>query len=421
MIGIKVDNNETYNPNLNEGSLSKAKIRFLSEPYYWFLFIGFFYNTIIFYAVWVLGKLPLIGGLAQYLVPTVLVLGVLFAGKRMLSRVRYADILFVFYVIITLFLSIAIHPSTSEIIYERYISRVFFTCIPYFLLGLVINSDDVTFDFLGGISDASILIGVVYLYYMLNFGNPEAIGTDNMGLAYNYLIVEMLAIIYGFRKKKWLPILIAVVGGVLVISLGTRGPVVLTVVFLLCCVLMRIWHNRRKRILATVGFSSIIVLVYLSLHRVVLFLSTMITKVGLSTRVLDSLLNENMFSSWERTVVRQTIMQKISENPIIGYGVAGEWQFVGWNAHNMYLTFLCNFGVVLGSAMLIIMMVLTWRAFRRAENENAKYLIIMFACLVFALGFFSGEPLTMYVFFLIGFCVNQLRSYQNRNRSSLRR
>lgn len=401
------------------GGISVALNRFvhhIKQPKYLLSFIAFFNNTILFYFIWLMEKLPFIGIVAPYIVPVFVIVAILFMYKGgYLSRIKGTDFLFIFFVISTVILSMLIYPNTYDVMKTRYIPIVFNTCIPYYLLGVIFDDNDETLDFLGVIAHFAIIIGVIYIYYMLNFGNQEAINEDNMSLAYNYLTVEMLSVIYAFRRKKIISIIISIVGAILIVSLGTRGPVVLLFVFLTLCILKTWFDDKRKRI-PLIASSVILISVIIGQYKnIVLFLQKFFRQVGLSTRVLEKVLQQNLLEDTDRSIIASTLISRINERPLLGYGVAGEWQFVNWNAHNLYLSFLCNFGMILGVGLVLALLIISCRALFKNKNSNSQYILLMFICLVFVQGFFSGEPLSMEVFFLCGFGVNQIRKKQLNN------
>lgn len=356
-------------------------------------------------------KLPIIGMIEPFVVPIIIFFSVilLLPQKDITRKFYVADLVFILMVILTVILSIAIHKNTYDVVMERYFGKVFMVCFPYFILGLIMQDNDETLDFLGFWGKFSIVIGVVYLYYMLNIGNPDTLGDDNMGLAYNYLLVEMLVVINAFRNKKLSDIIISIVGGIMVISLGTRGPVLLLALFAILCVLNNFLIHNKKKVL-NLGIVTLLAGLIIYYYKDILrWLIDLVSEIGLSTRVLEKLLLNNILESVERENIKTIMLEKISERPLLGYGIGGEWQFVNWNAHNMYLTFLNNYGVIFGSLFIIMLVYISLKALLCNKNRNAQFILIMFICLVFVKGFFSGDPISMELFFLVGFSLNQLR------------
>lgn len=385
-------------------------ITYLRKPYGQLIFIAFFYETIIFYVIWIMQKIPHLSFFVPYIVPTV-VLFLLFATKNttiLKTNIRLSTTLFVPAVFISVLISYLVHPNTQEIIGDRYINILLFKCIPYFFVGLLLKTDDDTLDFLGRMSEISLVIGIAYLYYMLNISSSNVIGNDNMSLAYSYMFVEMLCIIYAFRRNKISAWIMSGVGFIMIFMLGTRGPVVLVAAFLILCIAKQIVQDKQKRTVLLIISVAALVGICLFYDVIIQIFIVLTTKAGLSTRVFDKLLSHNLLQSTARSDMIDLLLEKIAERPILGYGIAGEWQFLDWNAHNMYMSFLVQFGVIIGSILIVCLVWMTCKAYKSSKNDNEKYILIMFACMVFPKGFFGNEPLSMEVFLLVGYCMNQL-------------
>lgn len=409
---------------INKASANSSKnslFKYLQTSYYLLLFIAFFYETTITYVVWIMNKVSLLSMITPIVVPLVIILIIILycASKNSIARIRVVDFGFILIVILALMNSIAFHPNTYDVVMERYFAKVFTTCIPFFLLGLIINVNEDTMNFLCKSSKFALIIGFAYCYYMINFGNPDAIVDDNMGLAYNYLLVEMFVIISAFRSKKAFDIILAILGGLLLFLLGTRGPVVLVVCFLALCIGQTVINDKKRRIPVVLSLVLAVTLITQYYENIILWMIDTSSQIGLSSRIFYKLLDANLLVSAERNDIREILWQKIVEKPFWGYGIAGEWQFVNWNAHNMYLTLLCNYGVIFGGGTIIALVVIFLRAIWKNRNINAQYLLLMFGCLVFAKGIFSGDPISREVFFLIGLSMGQIREIRKRNHNEL--
>ena len=138
----------------------------------------------------------------------------------------------------------------------------------------------------------------------------------------------------------------------------------------------------------------------------IFLLREIISSLGFSTRIIDfAIEGETLTYYSERDEIFAIVWNKIKENPITGYGVYGEWQFVRWFAHNTYLEILCHFGVILGGIILLWLLVITAKAFVSTKYPPIRSLVLLFACQFFVRGFFGGSLFSFEAFLLIGFCM----------------
>lgn len=410
----------TKNPNLEVASL-QANIIKLKDPYYLFLFVVFFADSILIYFIGLLNKFSIFQNITPLLAPTILVCSffVLLRFKNAASQLRAVDFLFIAATIASLLLSILLHPETNEFVMEHYVGRVLLACIPCFIAGILIRNVDETSDFLGRWGGVAVFLGSAYIYYLTKVsgeGISDEDGGYNMGMAYVHLYPELFLIARCFRFRQKLDIVLAIIGFVALISLGTRGPCVLVLLFVLLCAINEgVFASRGGKVV--LGALIVVGCLVSFFNQAILeFLGDLFTDYGLSTRVIDSFTENDLLKSSSRAWIREVIWQKILEGPVLGYGIAGEWQFTGWNAHNFYLTALCNYGIVLGTALIVILATLAATALIGNENSNARVMLLMFICLVFVKGIFGSEPLSMETFFLLGFSLNQIRRRRQEKR-----
>lgn len=145
------------------------------------------------------------------------------------------------------------------------------------------------------------------------------------------------------------------------------------------------------------------------------FVKTQFEQFGLSTRVIDLAIGGKVISyTAGRDEIYGLAIQKIIERPIFGYGVYGEWPWLGWNIHNIYIELLIHYGLVLGVVLLIWMIHLVFKAYFITSNTYARDMILIWSCLVFVRGIFGGSYLQFPVFFLIGLCLQEIQRIKKK-------
>jgi O-antigen ligase len=130
--------------------------------------------------------------------------------------------------------------------------------------------------------------------------------------------------------------------------------------------------------------------------------------------VLDIAINGTIASHLSgRDELYEVVIRKISERPYLGYGVYGEWPWIGWSAHNMALEMMAHYGVILGSILLLWLIVISLKSYIKTPNSISKEMILIWMCYVYVRGIFGGSYLQFGVFFMIGFCLREIRRIQN--------
>lgn len=232
---------------------------------------------------------------------------------------------------------------------------------------------------------------------------------EDMSRAYSLLLAVLFAINYAFDKKKLIAIFFSIVGFLLLLSLGTRGPIMISLAF----IISKIFFSTKKR-----GGYFVVVALLLLMWFVnspywnvfLIFFQNIISSLGFSTRVIDlTIQGETLTHYSERDEIFTLLISKIKESPLIGWGVYGEWQFVGWSAHNMYLEILVHFGIITGGLIILWMFFIAIKAFVSSKATPVRGLVLMFACNVFVRGVFGGTFLSFPTFLMIGYCLQICR------------
>lgn len=372
--------------------------------------LAFCEKNIVRYGIYVLSVIPLIGFLSKFVLPvlyTVLILLCLYGRKK----VGVAEIVVPTFMILAIAITCFIYPQNVQYITNsNNFWNSIFPCLRWYIVALIIIPDKDTMDLLGKVSCLSIAVESAFLILYMIPNNMVV--SDDMNRAYQLLPNIMLTVNYALNRKKFVPWVFSVIGILYLLALGTRGPFLILTVYMI----IKILRNRATSLKGAVIGVIIVgiiggILSIPSIQTGILnWLHSLMSKMGLSTRIVDFMLEGNTLGyTAGRDDLFTTALQKISERPILGYGVYGEWQWFGWNTHNIYLELWIHFGVIIGSALLLWGILLVLTAYFRSTDAYAKDMILIFACFVFVRGFFGGSYLTYGTFFLIGLCIKEKR------------
>ena len=399
-----VSNDITQNTGTN-----KLTIRIENDPRLLLVLLAFCEKNIVRYAVHVFSFIPILGQLSGVIVPAAYIILLLCFAQRYGLRVSAREILVPVFVVVAILVTAIIYPVNTKYIFDsNNFWNGIFPCLRWFIIGLVLIPDRETLDLLGKVSCLAILVETAFvLLYMMPRG---LLASDDMSRSYQLLPNILLALNYSFGKKKVLSWICAIVGIIYSLSMGTRGPVVIILAYVFLRILQSSRVKTAYKLLLGLALAGISVLflnsdLYLTILK---FAKVQLGNVGLSTRVIDLAISGEMTTHLSgRDELYGTLIKKISEHPFLGYGVYGEWQWISWSAHNVYLEVMVHFGVILGSLLILWYVVNVLRSYIKTKNVYSREMILMWACFVFVRGVFGGSWLQLGVFFLIGFCLRE--------------
>ena len=385
-------------------SIENSKEKLIT-PYNILLVIAFCYDTLFNYATVVFRRLPIIGSVGDFVMPTVVIVLVLlniFVYKTF--AIHSYDLLITVVVVILLAISFLIYPENQQYYNVRNMRLVFLKAIPFLFIGTNFVAKKVTLRVLTYASYAAIIVNTAYLFYYMTDRDAS---DYNMNLAYLMLPHVLLAIHGLFNKNLKLNVVIRialfVVGLVFIVSMGTRGPILIMLVYLIVVIWKNTFGYGWKR--AIIPMILIGVGVYClsdSYMSLLADLRDYIEDLGLSTRALDMFFEGEYISSTSgRDDIYDILWVKIFNKPL-GYGIFGEWQFVNYSAHNIYLQVCMYFGLIIGTLVIALLLILVLKGYFSTKNTVARDFILLYLVFCVVRGIFGGEFFSDYVFFLIG-------------------
>ena len=222
-----------------------------------------------------------------------------------------------------------------------------------------------------------------------------------------------------FEDFKKVDLLFFAIGFFMLSSMGSRGPFVCVLFFALVYLFFfKEWKH--KTIVRVVLVLSGIVLYALSSY-IAMFMVQLLGSIGLSTRIFDSMLEDAMFNyenSNGRDIIQEELLQQLSmDTKGFGYGLFSDRVFssFGFSAHNMIIEIWFSFGYYIGTTILALLLLLFARFFVKVKDNHAKVFgLVFFTSSIIKLMFSDCFILDGLLFFLIGYCVNELRASKSK-------
>ena len=383
--------------------------------------LAFCEKNIVRYVVLVISMIPIVNVVSGFIIPTLYTMLFLMYLKKYGSNTSLKEIGVLFFVIFAIAISCLLYPvNASYILNSNNFWNTIFPCLRFYIVGLVIIPNERIMSIIGKASCLAILVETLFvIVYMMPRGLLQS---DDMSRAYQILPNILFSLNLAYNKKEISAWVCSLIGIIYVCSMGSRGPLIIIIVY---CFVKFLQHNGKTRAQTlTMGtFFVLIGIIFINSNLYLTVLSivrSLFISLGLSTRVIDlALSNEIVTHTSGRDEIYDLLKQKISERPVLGYGVYGEWQWVHWNAHNMYLEILVHYGVILGSVLLIWLIYTTVHTYSTTPNKASKDMILMWGCFVFVKGIFGGSYLQFGVFYLIGFCLREIRRVSGLSNEAL--
>lgn len=363
---------------------------------------------LLFYIKAIVLRLPMGDVFAGTVLPTIYVFLVLLSYSYLKNSYRISDFFFIIMLILLYAIHIAFYPQNSEII-AFYFPSLLLSLVPMYLMGVATDINEV-YKPLYVMSILCVLLQAVNSLYVEageRLSSGEVI-KEHMNTAYRIMPYVIFCFWGWLRKFDFWGFIASIVGLFLLISYGSRGPVLCTSLFLVIYILLFKAFKGKWVVVVVLGLFVTLYNIYF--EQFMMFLQILLSQFGLSTRVINLLFDSDtiMYTSG-RDELSQILMNKIQESPLLGYGIGGTWQFVGTYAHNFIIDFIISFGVLFGSIFLFAILLVYIKGFKTCETlEEKGFFLVLFCCFV--------KLFMSYVFLddhswilLLGYCIGIIR------------
>lgn len=353
--------------------------------------------------------------LAYWITNSIVVICLLGSMNIFRKSIKVKDLCLFLFLIAGYIVSGLLHPSNQIFLFDRSnIIDILFQTVPMMFIGIAIKRKH--FDVLYKISILSLYLTLFFIYIFNIFGFDMS--DERMGLAYALLIHTSVLAILLVEKFTFFRLVTFAIGLFMIIGAGTRGPLLLEILFISIYYIYRKYKSRKRIILI---FSSILIIavIYNYMDEILDFLSSFFNFLGLSTRSIDMARNNNFMDDNGRKTIQEFLENKIAKNPK-GYGLGYDHLFEFAYAHNFLLELEIAFGVLGGKIIFGITTLFVVSGFLCAREEKQKALIL--ALIIgsgFVVLFFSGSFLTEEHFYLlIGLSISAIRYRTKRKKNA---
>lgn len=369
------------------------------------------YTVLNFISV-LLRSVPLIGSVANYAIPIAIIASAVVALPYFTERLKGKDL--IFYALLIGVLAVTMIFSKSNGFYvRREFFRMAFEVFPLYFLGVAYSHTSCKKPLFWA-SLAGVCAYSAYLMYNVMRGVDMA--TDNMDASYKVLpsILYLIYSVFEYRKLWVIPFV--AVGGFLILSYGTRGPLIVMLAYLGYYMVSYVFRKGSfwLKLLAVLmlGFVAYCIFVDNVLSDYAEALIPKFESIGIDTRILELFLDGELVEHDSgRGDLYDVVKAWIWDDPLWGHGVMSDRVFLDDRyVHHLLYEIWCHFGLIFGTLILMFMIGIPLRAIFKTKNVEVRSLIIMLCCAVFLRLLLSNSYLYEgNLFFVLGISISTLR------------
>ena len=211
---------------------------------------------------------------------------------------------------------------------------------------------------------------------------------------YSFLLVLPVCFCFYvvFKEKKFIYLIPLSIFLLLILLYGSRGPLVCILAFILMFMLFK--SGKRYTWIIMIIFGVALFLFYkFGLN----YIDSILHSQGIYSRTIE-LLNNNPTYDSGRSILHEQAKAMIDKKPILGWGVAGERQYMDIYPHNIVLEFFLDYGVPLGVVLLIICTALLVIGFINSKNYFLFFFMVFLSISISLL--WSGSYLSSISFWI---------------------
>ena len=255
-----------------------------------------------------------------------------------------------------------LNPANWEYIKIDGVKFFLLTNIPTFLFISEVKSLESMKRVMLKIANVIFIIGCIY--FIFQFTGKINAADYSMSLSFSLLFSTLVL----FSQSSLIQLLKGVILLVIMFISGSRGAFIAAIFFL------TLKFGLSRRIILSVVVVGVAVIFNIYLEKI----QQLIFNLGFQARTVALLSSGELISHDSgRLDMYQTVWEKIIEAPLLGYGIYADRVFLdGTYSHNIFLEFCVNYGLVLGTLLMILLLCFAIYVFIRSKKRLLSALFI---------------------------------------------
>lgn len=322
-------------------------------------------------------RIPVIGETLGPIINTIIQYVSLIGSLRYIKKkIRYLDCLFYIIILGIYGSQYIIHPENRLYLDDFFLRSMVFA-IPFYFVGLAwdIRSFDKLFFSIS-------IAGILWMFVYQLFINDKTLAAMDEGLhqmteAYETLFLILYATWYTFRNFSVVGLISIFLGVLCLFAFGTRGPLVVYLLFVFIYTLFFSKFRYKKIVLLLFAVLSILFFIYF--EPVMIGLDVFLSSMGYNTRITQQILQDNIqdASADERLYIIDILRGKLS-GVSSSFGIFGSWQFVDTYSHRIYWDFWFSFGYIIGSILMGVFAFIHAKSFIKTDPFERGFWLLLF-------------------------------------------
>lgn len=338
---------------------------------------------------------------------------IVFAVGPIIRNTSFLNFLFAFFTIIIYISHAYIYPNNHEFIFE-FLPDFILKTVPFFWVGCSIRDYKTVLEYFEKFSP--IVIFVAFGFYLITIIFGIDVAEDNMSFAY-YLLPFVIIRVHSLIAKTSLKnLLIFAIAFSTLILTGTRGPLICLSISLIAFIIIGQTKSSKKMFWIFVCVCGLIFLSSDAFEHTLRFLNNFLQNHNIENRIIEKLLNDDIFNSSGRDNILLVIRSSIEKHPIVGSGIFADRYLINSYAHNFLYELMLNFGVIIGGFLFALIIIMVLKAlFSKTASKEFLTIAITIVSFIYVKLFLSGSYIMEPTFFLM---LGILSSYQKEERIS---
>lgn len=307
---------------------------------------------------------------------------------------------FSFFAIIVILLNFALFPENYQ--FPSTVSTFAFLCFPLFVVGSIIDDFAKLKAFVRPVCYfiSIFIVGLLLLtlsgrIVLLNEWGNEGY---SMGFGNSCALPAMFMIWFFLEEKRILYLLSSVLIVLGIVSFGSRGPLVSLVVF---SVVYYTILNFKKNPMMVFGGFFICLILFFNLNSILSGIGQMLNSCGIHSRTINLIFSgEQEIHLSRRDELANQLIPILNQSPLEIRGINAEWNILGIYAHNIFLEIFFQFGLILGSLILLYILIRLVKTLRMDITKEMSVFALIFMCNSFSQSLVSGSIWTLPYFWL---------------------
>lgn len=204
----------------------------------------------------------------------------------------------------------------------------------------------------------------------------------DLGIGYNVIFITCILLCSYLEKRRIVDLIAMVYSLFLVLGNGSRGALIC---FLLCVVLLVASKSKKKwtwkQKLGILVMFLLIIIAVNDFNAITIMIGRGLNRLGIQSRTITFMLTGTLTDDNGRNQITMYAVEAIMAGGIIGLGAFGDRPFIAphfwWGySHNIILEMVCDFGIIIGSILLLLLAIKLRRIWLAPKGNAYRYIFI---------------------------------------------